>query len=127
MSLSKEKRKEYDRKRRATNPEEHRAKQKRYRQNNPDLWMKYNYDITQEQYDKMLADQGGVCAICKKTNRKNKRLCIDHCHKTDKVRGLLCDDCNLMLGHSKDNEDVLREAISYLERNTGLKGFDGDK
>ena len=73
---------------------------------------KSNFNITIEQYDEMFKTQNGVCAIC---GEKIKiRLCIDHCHKTLKVRGLLCSHCNLGLGYFKDNLDILASATSYL-------------
>ena len=60
-----------------------------------DRYLQNTYHITAETYYKMLAKQGGKCAICK---RKPVRLCIDHNHKTGKVRGLLCPRCNSSLG-----------------------------
>lgn len=55
----------------------------------------------------------GTCEICKKSNLK---LCKDHNHLTDTSRGLLCSNCNLLLGHAKDDIDVLEGAIEYLKR-----------
>jgi len=54
---------------------------------------KYRYNLSQEQYSKLLKDQKGLCAIC----HKAKKLYVDHNHKTDKFRGLLCHKCNLLL------------------------------
>lgn len=69
-------------------------------------------------YDEMLAVQGGVCAICGKSNKPaTKRLAVDHNHETDRTRGLLCDRCNVGIGHAKENLEVLEEAIAYLEEN----------
>jgi len=74
------------------------------------------YGITIADYDKMLESQGGSCAICGKTPEENgRRLAIDHSHKTEKIRGLLCSNCNMLLGYSKDNPDTLRRAAAYLE------------
>lgn len=56
-----------------------------------------NYGITSEQYDQMLSLQCGVCKICSKPPSRY-RLAIDHCHKTGKIRGLLCAHCNGVLG-----------------------------
>lgn len=70
------------------------------------------YGITKEQYTAMAALQNGVCLICK---IKPKCLVIDHCHKTDKIRGLLCNLCNVGLGAFKDNSKFLIEASKYLE------------
>jgi len=63
--------------------------------------LKRNYGITLEQYNKMLMEQESSCLIChtKSSGRKNsKRLCVDHSHKTGKVKGLLCSICNSIIG-----------------------------
>jgi len=62
----------------------------------------------------MLAHQGGVCAICKRKPDKGKPLCVDHCHVTGMVRGLLCHKCNMVLAFGNDDPDILRAAIAYL-------------
>lgn len=82
-----------------------------------------SYGLTPDQYDAMLAEQGGVCAICGhdepgehgRTGTKF-RLSVDHCHDTGRVRGLLCQKCNRAVGLLGDNVDLLRKAIDYLER-----------
>ena len=49
-------------------------------------------------------------------NKKGiKRLAVDHCHKTGKIRGLLCSTCNLMIGNAYDNPEILRSGANYLE------------
>lgn len=75
-----------------------------------------------ECYENMKQQQNNVCKICNKeesivSNNSNaiKSLAIDHCHKTGKVRGLLCQSCNAMLGYSKDSVDILLSAIMYLK------------
>jgi hypothetical protein len=60
----------------------------------------------------MLARQRGVCAICK---RSDQTLCVDHCHATGKVRGLLCAKCNSTLGFCDDDPKRLLAAIAYLQ------------
>jgi hypothetical protein len=74
--------------------------------------LKTLFDLTPEEYEIMLAAQGGVCAICTRPP-KTKRLAVDHNHKTGEVRGLLCARCNQILG----NRAVvwLHAAIVYLE------------
>lgn len=73
------------------------------------------YGITPEQYDVMLEEQGHVCAICKRPERiKGRNLCVDHCHSTGKVRGLLCNACNIALGKLEDNLESIKAAIRYL-------------
>ena len=49
-------------------------------------------------------------------NKSKRRLCVDHCHTTGNVRGLLCDTCNTALGKFRDNIDLLNEAIKYLKK-----------
>jgi len=80
------------------------------------------FGITIKQYNEMLEEQQGLCLICKQPQTvvaygKVKPLCVDHCHKTGKVRGLLCDECNTSLGKLKENTTTLRNMIEYLERN----------
>ena len=75
------------------------------------------YGLSKDEYDEMLRDQNGKCAICGLPQLESKwQFCVDHCHKTDKVRGLLCFNCNTMLGKVKDSTQVLLNAIEYLER-----------
>ncbi len=68
-----------------------------------------------EEYDELFEIQDGVCAICKKPDR-SRRLSVDHCHETDKVRGLLCRECNAGLGYFQDDSETLRGAADYLEK-----------
>jgi hypothetical protein len=80
--------------------------------------MKYQreYGITLEDYDRMYDEQNGRCAICR-TNTPGgpgERFCVDHCHSTGTVRGLLCNNCNRALGHFKDDALLLQQAIKYL-------------
>lgn len=83
-----------------------------------ELHMKRNYGLSFKEYDSMLQKQNGVCAICLSPppDHHKKRLNIDHCHTTGRVRGLLCDACNRALGLFKDSPDVMLKAISYLAR-----------
>jgi hypothetical protein len=76
------------------------------------------YGLTLEQYDMMLEKQNGVCAICGKggSHSHHKNLCIDHDHETGEVRGLLCDLCNKGIGCLKDDLDLLKSAVLYLEK-----------
>lgn len=69
------------------------------------------YGLEPEEYDRLLADQGGVCAICREPGLK---LVVDHDHQTGAVRGLLCADCNIGIGRLKDNPGYLRAAAEYL-------------
>ncbi len=76
------------------------------------------YGMTPEQYEEMLAGQGGVCAICKtfRAWRNRNVLHIDHDHTTGRVRGLLCHWCNVAIGSLNESPDTLRAAIAYLEQ-----------
>jgi Recombination endonuclease VII len=86
------------------------------RQNN--AYLKYKYGITLEDYFRMVEEQGGKCKICQRegTGRNLKgRMSVDHCHKTGRVRGLLCHPCNAALGLLQESREVLLKAIDYLE------------
>lgn len=74
--------------------------------------LKRLYGISVAEYDALFAKQGGVCAICRK--RSKGRLCVDHCHVTGTVRGLLCSACNIALGSLKDDQASLVAALAYL-------------
>ena len=74
------------------------------------------FGINYDQYNRILEDQNNVCAICNNLDRNGRSLAVDHCHTTNKVRGLLCTDCNTALGLFKDNKDLLSSAIMYLNK-----------
>ena len=59
--------------------------------------------------------QDGKCAICSNP-QENRRLAVDHCHKTGKVRGLLCQGCNTGIGGLKDDTERIKKAIDYLKK-----------
>jgi hypothetical protein len=103
---------------RANNPEKSKEIQRRFRKKFPErhkrYFLKKSYGMTLEQREAMLAAQGGKCAICTSPEPNGRYWHIDHCHSSMKVRGLLCNNCNLMLGHSKDNVETLAAAIRYL-------------
>lgn len=89
------------------------------------LWgnhLKARYNISIEQYNILLEVQNNRCAICGIPGSENysKKLCVDHDHKTGKVRGLLCQRCNWLLGRSCDNINVFKSAIAYLKKNMGV-------
>jgi hypothetical protein len=74
------------------------------------------YGIQPEIYYKLLNEQENRCAICKQEEEK-RNLSIDHCHKTGRVRGLLCSNCNRGIGFLKDNVQFLKNAVQYLAEN----------
>jgi hypothetical protein len=97
---------------------------------NPKAWersarrshLKKQYGITPEDFDRLLQSQGGKCAICHETNLRDVRGFrphVDHSHKTGRVRGILCGRCNKGLGALKDDVEIVRRALSYLERSAG--------
>lgn len=78
--------------------------------------IKYLYKVTPEEYDELLLKQDNVCALCLKPESiVGNVLCIDHCHTTGRVRGLLCRLCNSALGKFKDDKEILQRALNYLE------------
>ena len=75
------------------------------------------YGLSPEEYENLLKEQDGGCAICGVPSEDNGRLlAVDHNHSTLSVRGLLCNSCNLGLGYLKDNVDNLKSALKYLEK-----------
>ncbi len=105
--------------------EKSKLRSRKWRADHPDLvqqrsrsyMLKYNYGITIQEYDKILAEQNGVCAICgsSETGWKYPWFHVDHCHKTGKVRGLLCQRCNPGIGIFYENPEILRRAAVYIE------------
>jgi hypothetical protein len=90
-------------------------------------YLRDKYGITPEDYDRLLEDQGGGCAICGKPP-DGMALHVDHCHETGRVRGLLCFSCNAGLGQFKHDPDLLEEALVYVAvhwRIEGLKRLGG--
>ena len=116
---------DYARRRRQSDPE-HRARLNDYQsarrasiplRDHRAANLKKTYGITHEDYDRMLAEQGGGCAICGSATPRTKRseyLHVDHCHATGAVRGLLCGPCNAGIGSLGDNIGRLEAAIRYL-------------
>lgn len=76
------------------------------------MW-RIKVDMTYDEFKQMFKKQKGVCKICGGLETK-RRLSVDHCHETGKVRGLLCQQCNIALGLFKDNPKLLKKAIKYL-------------
>ena len=82
-----------------------------------------NYGITTSDFEAMNESQSGLCAICGNKNGK-RRLCVDHCHTTGRVRALLCMKCNVAIGHLGDCPDNIRKALEYIKEHK--IGIDGD-
>jgi Autographiviridae endonuclease VII len=94
--------------------------------------LKRLYGLTLEAYERLLAAQGGVCAICGKPPGANggpgtrRFLAVDHNHATDEVRGLLCHHCNVAIGYFHEDPTLLDRAYTYLaqSRNSSLDEID---
>ena len=79
-------------------------------------WLKSNYGIGIEEYNIMLTEQQGACAVCGDSPKENRSLAVDHCHSTGKIRGLLCFRCNATLGKFNDDISLFQRAIDYLKK-----------
>jgi hypothetical protein len=80
-------------------------------------WKDIGLNVTKEQYENLYNQQHGKCYCCgKHEDELSKKLCLDHCHTTMKLRGLLCTNCNIMIGNAKDNIETLQKAIEYLKQ-----------
>ena len=80
--------------------------------------LKHKYGLTIKEVDAMIATQNGLCSICGKLPKgkgTQAALHIDHCHKTGKVRAMLCGNCNTALGHAYDDPVLLHKMIDYVE------------
>lgn len=75
--------------------------------------LQHRYGLTIQDFDKLILNQKGMCAIC---HEPLVVVNVDHCHKTGKVRGLLCSLCNLGVGKLRDDINILKSAIEYLNR-----------
>lgn len=95
------------------------ASQKRWASKNPE-WVKENsrrqslrrkYGITLEEFYNKVESQGGCCLIC---GVYGKKLMVDHDHKTGRIRGIICHNCNMVIGHGKESVEILQKVIKYL-------------
>lgn len=95
--------------------------QKHHKKHPDDRWkrkLKWKYGITTDDYFLLEQKQNYKCAICGNSNigrLTSKKWNVDHNHKTKKLRGLLCHHCNVILGHVKDDYQLLLKAIEYLK------------
>jgi hypothetical protein len=96
---------------------EYNALRKHQKLNNPEsvraYWLKSRYGIGLDEYNHMLALQGGKCAICERVMDSPK---LDHNHETGEPRQLLCNNCNCGIGFLQDDRVVVAKALAYLER-----------
>ena len=85
------------------------------------------YGISLEEYNELYEACGGKCQICDKPGTLPDKgfgvgLVVDHCHDSGSVRGLLCNPCNLALGHMQDNVNLVQKGLVYLAKNKLKKG-----
>jgi hypothetical protein len=147
MAKSREQLAEYARKYRAKNLEKKRAYEKEYYDKTPDQqkekrrkytanWLAKNpnanrnkhykkrYGITVEEYESMAKAQNYLCAICERPETKTRKdgtvmiLCVDHNHLTGQVRDLLCNKCNILLGHLETGNVTFSQLIHYLKKHS---------
>lgn len=78
--------------------------------------LKKKYNLTVAEYERIFIEQGGKCAICKRAG--DTQFCVDHCHKTGIVRGILCRECNLALGNLRESLDSAQSLIEYIKRHS---------
>lgn len=78
--------------------------------------LRRTYNISEDEYNRLLESQHGVCAICCGIPSGRRPLVVDHDHRTGTVRGLLCSPCNTGLGSFRDSRIIMRTAMAYLER-----------
>lgn len=108
------------------NPEKHRVNGQKFRASNPtseqNRALKKRYNVTLEEYEQLLEEQAGVCAICGQPEKTKdysgaiRKLSLDHNHITNKPRGLLCNNCNDGIGKLGDDIGMLEKAVEYLKR-----------
>jgi hypothetical protein len=102
-----------------------RAKTKEWQRQNPDKRKAQRlkkFGLTLEEFRKMLTQQNDCCAICGYSDMSDRNFfpLVDHCHKTGRVRGLLCLNCNMAIGKMRDDPSLLANAILYLERSDDI-------
>jgi len=102
---------EYARRRKDKNPGATWRSKTSKRNNN----LKFKYGITEADYQAVLQNQDGKCAICGQTPSRRK-LSVDHNHRTGVVRGLLCNNCNTGVGYFQENPTLLQAAALYLSK-----------
>ena len=91
-----------------------RERTKRARRSKHNTHLKTAYGITIQDYDNILASQGGKCAICKGGTSK-RHFAVDHNHRSGQIRGLLCARCNTGLARFMDEISLLRRAVRYMK------------
>lgn len=108
------------------NRKRHNENGRRWRESDPERYREYkrryllqsNYGITPKEYDEMLAAQDGVCACCRTSDPGGGRsnFCVDHCHETGRIRGVLCNTCNTAIGMLGDTVESIDRVAAYMHR-----------
>ena len=101
---------------------------KRKREANEELYknetraarLRRKYGMTHEDYERLLKEQNGHCALCDKRPEQERypHLHVDHCHETGRIRGLLCNKHNLIIGQLGDTEEAISKVLDYLKSGT---------
>lgn len=106
-----------------TNRDRVRAYQKQWKKDNPEKqralnrrsWLKRFYGLTVEEWEAMFEAQGRACKCCGSPDPKaSNGWHVDHCHDSKRVRGILCQQCNIMLGCAADDPSILKKGAEYL-------------
>ena len=103
------------------NKEEIKAKVKARNRAHPEAkklqYIKARYNLTADEYSVLLSQTGGICPVCKKAfgNTKLRRPVIDHCHRTNAIRGIICGKCNVSIGKLYDDYDTLLRAAEWVK------------
>lgn len=110
----------------------------RWRRENPEAYkalhrgpnhkanLKRRFGLSVEEYNVLVAMTDGLCGICRQPEVRDRRMCLDHDHKTGEIRGFLCSRCNLLLGNAGDNVEWLEKAILYLKSTKKLRTSEQD-
>ena len=116
------KNKDFQRRYRANHRDKQRDYLREWRKQRTDSSRKYmlkaHYGLTPEQYDELYNAQAGKCKLCNKPPKggpNSQYLVVDHDHTTDKVRGLLCQSCNMAIGLLGDTYEDVQQALDYLK------------
>ena len=110
-------------------PEKKKTARRKYRGKRKEMQLKVKYNLTMEEYNIMLMEQEEACSICfsPETVRISKgdgvrSLAVDHDHKTGKVRSLLCNRCNTLLGRYENNRELFSKFEEYIKKHGEING-----
>ena len=109
------------------NQDRYNARMREYRKTHPEAaradHLRRKFDLTLDEYEQMLEQQGGGCAICEDPPNEKISLHIDHDHGTGEIRGLLCVRCNNAIALLRESPDILRRAIRYVSSDAKLRAL----